>query len=164
MRLPRLLIRIVLTPLQGLRRLLWLVTGPGSDGVHAVPLTPRGTVVLVRLTYARGWRLPGGGRKKGESPQEGMLRELREEIGLVGHGAIERIDQFLPPRLPGDGSALFLVRDISYRPRQSMEIEEIREFDPADLPDDATRSTRETLEALETLDVPRRRPGSGPRG
>ena len=151
MRLPRLLIRIVLTPLQRLRKMLWLVTGRPRDGVHAVPLTPAGAVVLVRLTYARGWRLPGGGRKRGETPQEGMLRELREEIGLVGHGAIEPIDDLGPPRRPGDRSALFLVRDVAYRPRQSLEVEEVREFDPADLPDDVIASTRETLAALASL-------------
>jgi 8-oxo-dGTP pyrophosphatase MutT (NUDIX family) len=147
MRLPRPLIRIVFTFLQALRRLLWLVTGPGRDGVHAVPLTPSGTVVLVRLTYARGWRLPGGGRKRGETPIEGMLRELREEIGLVAHGAIERLDDVRSGR-PGDRSALFLVRDVAYRPRQSLEVEEVGEFDPAALPEDAASSTRETLEAV----------------
>ena len=65
MRLPRPLIRTVFTFLQGLRRLLWLVTGPGRDGVHAVPLTPAGKVVLVRLTYA-----PGGVRCVIEAPLE----------------------------------------------------------------------------------------------
>jgi 8-oxo-dGTP pyrophosphatase MutT (NUDIX family) len=148
MRLPRRLVRTVFTFLQGLRRLLWLVTGPGRDGVHAVPLTPSGAVVLVRLTYARGWRLPGGGRKRGETSAEGMLRELREEIGLVGHGALERLDDIRPGGLPGDRSALFLVRDVTYRPRQTLEVEEVREFDTADLPDDLSRSTRETLTAL----------------
>jgi hypothetical protein len=110
MRLPRPLIRIVFTFLQKLRKLLWLVTGPGRDGVHAVPLTGHGTVVLVWLTYAKGWRLPGGGRKRGETPEEGMLRELREEIGLVGHGSIERLEDVRPGALPGDRSAMFLVR------------------------------------------------------
>jgi 8-oxo-dGTP pyrophosphatase MutT (NUDIX family) len=148
MRVPRRAIRIVFTFLQGVRRLVWLVTGPGRDGVHAVPLTPRGTVVLVRLTYAPGWRLPGGGRKRGETQAEGMLRELREEIGLVSHGAIERLDDIRPDALPGDRSALFLVRDVAYRARQSLEVEEVGEFDPADLPDDVARSTRETLAAL----------------
>lgn len=148
MRLPRPLIRIVLTFLQGLRKLLWLVTGPGRDGVHAVPLTPRGRVVLVRLTYAPGWRLPGGGRKRSETAEAGMLRELREEIGLLAHGTIERLEDVSPRALPGDRSAMFLVRDVAYRPRQSLEVEDVREFDPADLPDDVCRSTRETLALL----------------
>ncbi|HEX8224829.1 MAG TPA: NUDIX domain-containing protein [Allosphingosinicella sp.] len=148
MRLPRPLIRIVFTFVQALRKLLWLVTGPGRDGVHAVPLTPAGKVVLVRLTYAPGWRLPGGGCKRSETQEAGMLRELREEIGLAAHGAIERLEDVRPSGLPGDRSAMFLVRDVDYRPRQSLEVEEVREFDPADLPDDASRSTRETLGKL----------------
>lgn len=151
MRLPRPLVRIVFTFLQGLRRMLWLVTGPGRDGVHAVPLTPSGAVVLVKLTYAPGWRLPGGGRKRGESPHEGMLRELREEIGLVAHGAIERLDDICPSDLPGGRSAMFLVRDVVYRPRRSLEVEEVREFDRNALPDDVSRSTRDTLEVLAKL-------------
>jgi 8-oxo-dGTP pyrophosphatase MutT (NUDIX family) len=146
--LPRPLIRIVFTFLQGLRKLLWLVTGPGRDGVHAVPLTPQGKVVLVRLTYAPGWRLPGGGRKRSETQEAGMLRELREEIGLLSHGAIERLDDINPRVLPGDRSAMFLVRDVAYRPRWNLEVDEVREFDPADLPKDAARSTRETLDSL----------------
>jgi 8-oxo-dGTP pyrophosphatase MutT (NUDIX family) len=150
MRLPRPLIRIVFTFLQSLRRLLWLFTGPGRNGVHAVPLTEKGRVVLVRLTYAPGWRIPGGGRKRSETPEEGMLRELREEIGLVGHGVIERIDDILPPPRPDDHSALFLVRDVTYRPRQSLEVEEVREFDPANLSDDLSGSTRDILAALES--------------
>jgi 8-oxo-dGTP pyrophosphatase MutT (NUDIX family) len=148
LRPPRLLIRAVLTPLQGLRRLLWLVTGPPGDGVHAVPLTPRGTVVLVRLTYAPGWRLPGGGRKRGESQVEGMLRELEEEIGLVAHGEIERIDDRLRKPRAGDRSAMFLVHGVVYEPRRSLEVEEVREFDPAGLPRNVTNTTRETLAAL----------------
>jgi 8-oxo-dGTP pyrophosphatase MutT (NUDIX family) len=148
MRPPRRLIRTVFTFLHGLRRLLWLATGPGRDGVHAVPLTAAGRVVLVKLTYAPGWRLPGGGRKRGEAPVEAILRELREEIGLTGHGSIERLEDVHPAGLPGDRSALFLVRDVAWRPRRSLEVEEAREFDRAELPEDVSDWTRDTLAAL----------------
>ena len=149
MRLKRRLVRIVFTALHRLRRLLWAVAGPGRAGVHAIALTAHGTVVLVKLTYAPGWRLPGGGRKRGEAPVEAMLRELREEIGLTAHGAVERLEDVHPGSgLPGDRSALFLVRDVAYRPRRSLEVDEVREFDPDRLPEDAARWTRETLAAL----------------
>jgi 8-oxo-dGTP pyrophosphatase MutT (NUDIX family) len=144
---PRRLIRIAFTFLHGLRRALWKVTGPGRAGVHALPLTERGKVVLVLLTYAPGWRLPGGGRKRNESPETAMLRELREEIGLVAHGRIERLEDGRPDSaLPGDRSAFFLVRDVVYRPRRSLEIEAVREFDPKALPDDISPWTARIVE------------------
>lgn len=137
MSLPRRLARTLFTFLNGLRLALRKLTGPGRGGVHAVPLTASGKVVLVRLTYAPGWRVPGGGLGRKETAAQGMLRELREEIGLVSHGAVERLEEVQP----GDPSAFFLVRDVVYRPRRSFEIAEVREFDPARLPDDTTSWT-----------------------
>lgn len=148
MGLPRRLIRIVFTFVHGFRRLLRAATSAGRDGVHAVPMTASGTVVLVCLTYAPGWRLPGGGRKRGEDPLAAILRELREEIGLIGHGAVERLDD-VHPGSAGDQSALFILRDVVYRPRRSLEVESVREFDPAELPPDVAAWTRETLGALD---------------
>ncbi len=136
------LIRTIFTFLNDLRLALRKVTGSGRSGVHAVPLTGAGKVVLVRLTYAPGWRVPGGGRKRGEAPEQAMLRELREEIGLVSRGAIEALEDVRP----GERSAFFLVRDVVYRPRRSFEVEEVREFDPADLPDDTTDWTAQLVE------------------
>ena len=45
---------------QNLRRVVWYVTRPATVGVHGIPLTPEGRIVLVALSYARGCRLPGG--------------------------------------------------------------------------------------------------------
>jgi len=137
MSLRRRLVRTVLTFLNRSRLALWKVKGPLRGGVHAVPLTGQGKVVLVRLSYAPGWRVPGGGRKRVEAPEQAMLRELKEEIGLLSHGAIERLEEVRP----GDPSAFFLVRDVVYRPQRSFEVEEVREFDPARLPDDTTAWT-----------------------
>lgn len=99
---------------------------PSAEGVHAIAVTLRGTIVLVRLTYVDGWRLPGGGRKRGEDALDGTLRELREEIGLSAFASAERLEDSL-------GSALFLIRGVEYQPRRTWEVEEMREFDPADL-------------------------------
>ena len=147
MSLQRRLVRTVFTFLHGFRLALWKVRRPGRAGVHAVPLTGAGKVVLVRLTYAPGWRVPGGGSKRGEAPEQAMLRELREEIGLVSHGAIEPLDDGRPASAnPLDRSAFFVVRDVVYRPRRSLEVEEVGEFDPSDLPEDVTRWTAHLVE------------------
>jgi hypothetical protein len=57
---------------QALRRCVWFVSRPQTIGVHGIPLTPEGKVVLVTLSYAKGWRLPGGGRKGDEEPREAL--------------------------------------------------------------------------------------------
>lgn len=146
MSISRRLVRIVFTFLHGFRVALWKVTGPARAGVHAVPLTGGGKVVLVRLTYAPGWRIPGGGRKRGEAPEQAMLRELREEIGLLSHGGIEPLEDCRPGALPGAPTAFFVVRDVVYRPRRSLEVDEVREFDPRRLPEDVTPWTVHLVE------------------
>ena len=88
-RIPRWLIRTGVTAFQRIRRIGWFITRTRTYGVHAAPFTPEGRVVLVWLTYADGWRCPGGGRKEREAPDAAMLRELREEIGLVSHGPLQ---------------------------------------------------------------------------
>jgi hypothetical protein len=88
-----------------------------------------------------------------------MLRELREEIGLTGHGAMERLEG----GLPGDRSTFFLIRDVVYRPRWSLEVEEVREFDPDRLPADATPWTARIVDQWGRLTLPSG-PAAGGRG
>ena len=143
---PRVLVRVAVTAFQQVRRAMWFVTRPKVRGVLAVPLTPKGEVVLVRLTYARGWHLPGGGIKSGEPPEAAALRELREEIGLQSHGEMREVAIFehRPDRRRGT-SHLFLVRDVRYMPRRSIEVDEVAAFDPTRLPDGVTQLTREKI-------------------
>ena len=145
-RFPRPLIRFAVTAFQTLRKGIWFVTRPEARGAHAVALTPAGKVVLVRLTYARGWRLPGGGRGRGEAAEAAVLRELREEIGLTAHGEVRHVEDFEHrPDFRRGRSALFLIRDVEYRFEPSLEVDAAAEFDPADLPDGATPFTREKI-------------------
>ncbi len=68
-----------------------------------------------------------------------MERELREEIGLTSYSAIERVATGEP------GLAVFLLRDVRYRPRRSLEIAEIVACDPAALPASASPRLRRLL-------------------
>ena len=98
-------------------------------GAHALPLTPEGRIVLVRLRYAPGWRLPGGRRGRDEDPKDAALRELREEIGLKSHGEVTyACDLEEPMGRRRDCMSLVLVRDVIYAPRRwSLEVEAVRE-------------------------------------
>ena len=46
----------------------WFFRRPKTYGAHAFALTREGRLVLVKLWYAPGWRLPGGGRDESEPP------------------------------------------------------------------------------------------------
>lgn len=153
--LPRALIRMAVTAFQRVRRTLWFPTRPTTHGVHAVALTPTGDILLVRLTYASGWRLPGGGRRAGEAPQAAVLRELREEVGMFEHGEVRHVRDlpYAPDFRRGVG-ALFVVSDVRHRPpRWSLEIDEVGAFAPDRLPPDMARIARKQIaDARASLD------------
>lgn len=66
-------------------------TGPGDGVIDAEGYRANVGIILCddagRLFWARrvgraGWQFPQGGIQPGESPQQALFRELREEIGL----------------------------------------------------------------------------------
>ena len=69
---PRLRIRLF--------HLLFLLRRPMTLGARALVYDEdKGAVFLVRHTYVPGWHLPGGGVEPGETMEEALARELREE-------------------------------------------------------------------------------------
>lgn len=52
-----------------------------SEGVKII-LTYKGEVLLVKHTYGYKFTFPGGGLKKGESRDDAVKREVREELRI----------------------------------------------------------------------------------
>ncbi|MBA3678480.1 MAG: NUDIX domain-containing protein [Sphingosinicella sp.] len=149
-RLTRKPLRLLVGGFQKLRRIVWRVRRPVTFGVHAVALTRDRSLILVKLRYARGWRLPGGGRRETEDPQEAIIRELREEIGLIRYGSIRLAAELMDePDFKRDTASLFVVSDVEYRPRWSLEIEEVTEAGLDKLPDDTAALTRRWISLLQ---------------
>jgi 8-oxo-dGTP pyrophosphatase MutT (NUDIX family) len=145
-------LRIALTAAHHLLKVSWFVRRPKTYGAHAVALTPEGRIVLVKLRYASGWRIPGGGRSKDEPPVDAALRELREEIGLTGHGEVRLARDFEEPTdFRHDTFSLVVVRDVRYRPRWSWEVEQVTEAALDSLPADLSPITARWIEAVRPL-------------
>jgi 8-oxo-dGTP pyrophosphatase MutT (NUDIX family) len=144
------LLRILATGAYQLLKAGWLVRRPRTYGAHAFALTHGRKLILVKLRYARGWRLPGGGREAGEDAAAAALRELREEIGMVSHGKVS-VAAELEQRPDGrrDFVSLIVVEEVRYSPpRWSWEVERIIEAPLDALPDDLAPVAREWIDAL----------------
>jgi len=143
-------LRILATAAHSLLRLKWMMRRPRTFGAHAFALTPERRLILVRLRYAPGWRLPGGGRDKNEDPRDAVLRELREEIGMTSHGRVRlAVELEQEPFFKRDLASLLIVEDVRYSPRRwSWEIERITETPIDDLPTDMAPVAAEWITAI----------------
>jgi 8-oxo-dGTP diphosphatase len=63
-------------------RVWWRLRGGRPEGALVAVYVDR-SLLLVRSSYQVEWTLPGGGLKRGETPDAAARRELVEEIGLV---------------------------------------------------------------------------------
>jgi 8-oxo-dGTP pyrophosphatase MutT (NUDIX family) len=142
-------LRLILTAAHKLIKIAWFVRRPRTRGAHAVALTKERKLILVKLRYAKGWRLPGGGRRPGEYAQAAVIRELREEIGMTAYGRVrfaceleESVD------FKRDLAALLIVEDVRYQPRWSWEVERVGEFPIEKLPPDMASLTLRWIDAL----------------
>ena len=144
------LLRLAFTAGHQLLRANWFIRRPRTFGAHALTFTPEGKVILVKLRYASGWRLPGGGRKESEPPRDAVLRELREEIGMTSHGEVTSAAELEQrPDFKRDLASLLIVRDVEYQPRKwSWEIEEIIECPLDALPPDVAPIARDWIDAV----------------
>lgn len=143
-------LRIVLTGIHRLMKVGWFVRRQRTFGAHALALTPKGKVILVKLRYAPGWRLPGGGRSEREDPRDAILRELREEIGMTSHSRVRLAGELEEGTdFKRDLASLLVVEDVRYRPpRWSWEVERIMEANIDELPGDLAPVASRWLKAL----------------
>lgn len=116
-------------------------------GVRAVAVDAEGRVLLVKHTYIAGWWLPGGGVDRGETTQDAVVRELREEAGLTAQTSPRLVSIHSNERFfPGDHVLVFRIDAFVLGERSSEgEIAEIGWFHPAALPPDINRGSRARL-------------------
>ena len=116
-------------------------------GVRGMAFDAEGRVLLVRHTYVPGWWLPGGGVDRGETAQDAVVRELREEAGLIARGAPTLVSIHANERFfPGDHVVVFRIDAFDMaQPSSHGEIAEIGWFALSALPEDVNRGCRARL-------------------
>ncbi|HVS79579.1 MAG TPA: NUDIX domain-containing protein [Candidatus Paceibacterota bacterium] len=115
-------------------RAYWFIVRPETAGALIV-LTNNGEMLLLTHTYRYGWGLPGGGLKRGETPEEAVRREVFEEIGIALSaatplGSFLSTDDYHRNTVYAFAAALE-KRDIS---TENFEIESAQWFLPENLP------------------------------
>jgi ADP-ribose pyrophosphatase YjhB (NUDIX family) len=134
--------------LQRAAHLVFRLTRGMTLGVRAVVLGEGDEVFLVRHTYAPGWHLPGGGVEPGETLEQALVKELRQEAGMSLTGPAVLHGMFFNRHASRrDHVAVFVVRDFvrdSEKPAD-FEIAESGFFPLTALPDGTTRGTRARL-------------------
>ena len=108
---------------------------PIRQGVRAVVVDPDGQVLMLRYgtLHDEWWITPGGGIDEGETDEEALRRELREELGVeqfeLGPLVWERERHFLgEPGYGGQSNRVYLVRVPAFEARVLSEAEEARWF------------------------------------
>lgn len=106
-----------------------------------------GRVLVCQLVYKKQWDLPGGIVDAGESPAQTVLRELHEELGVVGRVRSLPVVSWLPPWRGWDDALLFLFHvevdpcDLDVATLQEREIRDVHWVDRDTLVDRAADYT-----------------------
>ncbi len=136
---------VVFRLLYKLYRLQWFLSRPVVIGVR-VMLFKEGSILLVKHSYQDGWLVPGGGVKRGETPEQAARRECREEVGAK-IGPMDFLGvytQFVEHK--SDHILLFASQEFTLTPKRDFEIERVAFFNCHRLPPDLMPGSRRRIE------------------
>lgn len=115
----------------------------------------RGRILLCELTYKREWDLPGGVVEPDESPADGLVREVREELGIEARIFGLRTVNWLPAWRGWDDACVFVfdlgVIDSHSTEAMTLQRTEIVGTHWCDTDIVRSRATAVTIELLDAL-------------
>ncbi|WP_417417020.1 NUDIX domain-containing protein [Hoeflea sp.] len=129
----------------------WFALSRGMTlGVRAAAFDADGRVFLVRHSYVPGWHMPGGGVERGETFNQALTKELREEGNLEISGQAELFAVYFNSGTSRrDHVAFYRCTVTQTAPKRAdREIVESGFFALDALPEGVTAATRRRLEEL----------------
>ena len=120
-------------------------------GVRAIVEDGRGRILLVRHTYVNGWHFPGGGVESGQTMQQALAMELREEANIAEMGEVQLLGIYLNRHISKrDHVGLYHCKNWKNMGEftANREIAEIRFFSRDKLPDEINTGTLKRLQEV----------------
>lgn len=105
-----------------------------KQAIYGIVFTEdRKKIILVKRRDLPVWVLPGGGLDEGESPEEGVMREVEEETGLQVR-IVRQIAEYSPVNRLTQKTYFFEVAAIGGEAKPSSESKEVAFFPVEKLP------------------------------
>jgi 8-oxo-dGTP pyrophosphatase MutT (NUDIX family) len=122
------------------------IFGIRTNGARAVVINEHEEILLVLHSYIPGWHFPGGGVDKGESPREAIIREVREEAGIIVKETPCIFDCYYN-KIAGvdDIVSLYIIKNFECQSFKSSEILEAKWFARDQLPKDISSASQRRI-------------------
>ncbi len=148
MRLINKIIKLSFDSLHWLRKKYWKIFKIETFGVRTLILNDN-KILLVRHRYGNLWVMPGGQIDKNEDSEIAALRELKEEVGIIGRKIDYKLGYYKNTTGgKNDHVYCFVMTDFeissNFKPKliDFLEIGEMAWFDLNQLPESTSRATK----------------------
>lgn len=114
-----------------------------TRGVKVMLFNDAGEILLIRNSYGptQTFVLPGGGVRRGETPEAAAAREVKEEVGLEVHKLARVSEHFSAAEGKRDTITLFTGRVAGAPKIDNLEVDEARFFRLGALPPNTSAAT-----------------------
>lgn len=131
---------------------------PKINGSRAI-LLRENKILLVKNIGLNYWSFPGGGIKNGESPEDGLFREVEEELNIKIKKVEYRLGEYdYKGKVKRDKVYIFVANSPTFNIKKQWEIDEAQWFDLNNLPQNLSPATgrriKEYLEGKKGVKAP----------